>query len=133
MPAELVYQRMLAKDPVEASEQARMFLREKPLLAYYEEVLLEGLKLAAADAERGLLDPERMLLIRNAVADIVDDLSDHIDIPKPAVPTRSRRERLTNAARESPPETARERRGRGEPASRCCAFQASALSTRPWP
>jgi predicted PurR-regulated permease PerM len=44
MPAELVYQRMLAKDPVEASEQARKFLREKPLLAYYEEVLLEGLR-----------------------------------------------------------------------------------------
>jgi len=84
MPAELVYQRMLARDPVEASEQARKFLKEKPLLAYYEDVLLEGLKLAAADAERGLLDLERTLLIRDAVADIVDDLSDHKDIPEPA-------------------------------------------------
>jgi hypothetical protein len=59
-------------------------LREKPLLAYYEDVLLEGLKLAAADAERGLLDPERTLLIRDAVAEIVDDLSDHKDGPEPA-------------------------------------------------
>jgi predicted PurR-regulated permease PerM len=84
MPAELLYQRVLARDPVEASEQARKFLREKPLLAYYEDVLLEGLKLAAADAERGLLDPERTLLIRDAVAEIVDDLSDHQDAPEPA-------------------------------------------------
>jgi predicted PurR-regulated permease PerM len=111
MPAELVYQRMLAKDPIEASEQARMFLREKPLLAYYEEVLLEGLKLAAADAERGLLDPERTLLIRDAVADIVDDLSDHKDIPKPAGEAVA--EALTNVARESPFETARELAGQG--------------------
>jgi predicted PurR-regulated permease PerM len=110
MPAELVYQRMLAKDPIEASEQARMFLREKPLLAYYEEVLLEGLKLAAADAERGLLDPERTLLIRDAVADIVDDLSDHKDIPEPAGEAVA--EAQTNAARESS-ETARELAGQG--------------------
>lgn len=96
MPAELVYQRMLAKDPVEASEQARMFLREKPLLAYYEDVLLEGLKLAAADAERGLLDPERTLLIRDAVAEIVDDLSDHKDSPEPV------REAVTEAGEHTP-------------------------------
>ncbi len=109
MPAELVYQRMLARDPVEASEQARMFLREKPLLAYYEEVLLEGLKLAAADAERGLLDQERMLLIRDAVADIVDDLSDHKDSPKLVADAQAQ----TNAARESVPGTARELTGQG--------------------
>jgi len=95
---------MLAKDPVEASEQARRFLKAKPLLAYYEEVLLEGLKLAAADAERGLLDPERMQLIRDAVADIVDDLSDHKD-PEPAGEAVA--EAPTDAARE-PPETGRE-------------------------
>ncbi|MGA8171546.1 MAG: AI-2E family transporter [Methylocystis sp.] len=111
MPAELVYQRMLARDPVEASEQARLFLREKPLLAYYEEVLLEGLKLAAADAERGLLDPERTLLIRDAVADIVDDLGDHKDIPESA--TEAIAEALTDAVRESPPKTARELAGQG--------------------
>ena len=106
MPEELVYQRMLAKDPVEASEQARLFLRQKPLLAYYEEVLLEGLKLAAADAERGLLDPERTLLIRDAVADIVDDLSDHKDTPESA--REAIAEALNDAVRESAPKAARE-------------------------
>ncbi len=32
-PAELVYQRMLAGDPIEATEQAQKFLKEKPLIS----------------------------------------------------------------------------------------------------
>jgi predicted PurR-regulated permease PerM len=83
-PPELVYQRMLARDPVEAAEQAQKFLKEKPLIAYYDEVLLEGLRLAQADADRGSLDDERKLHIRDAVAEIVDDLGSHSDkIEKP--------------------------------------------------
>jgi predicted PurR-regulated permease PerM len=82
-PPELVYQRMLARDPVEAAEQAEKFLRERPLVAYYEEVLVEALKLAQADADRGLLDDDRMLRVRDAVAEIVDDLSDHKDKSNP--------------------------------------------------
>ena len=78
-PAELIYQRMLARDPVEAAEQARAFLREKPLAAFYDDVFLEGLRLAQTDAERGLLDEERTQGIRDAVAEIVDDLSGHED------------------------------------------------------
>ncbi len=78
-PAELIYQRILARDPVEATEQARVFLKEKPLAAYYDEILLEGLRLAQADSERGLLDEERMQRIRDAVSEIVDDLSVHAD------------------------------------------------------
>jgi hypothetical protein len=72
---------MLARDPVEAAEQARQFLKERPLAAYYDEILLEGLRLAQADSERGLLDAERMQRIREAVAEIMDDLSTHRDTP----------------------------------------------------
>src|ERR1700681_3990915 len=82
-PAELVYQRMLARDPVEAAEQAQKFLKDKTLTAYYDEVLVQGLKLAQADAERGLLNDERMLRIRDAVAEIVDDLGAHEDKVEP--------------------------------------------------
>jgi predicted PurR-regulated permease PerM len=82
-PAELVYQRMLARDAVEAAEQAQTFLKDKPLIAYYDEVLVEGLRLAQADAERGLLNSERMLRIRDAVAEIVDDLGVHEDTVEP--------------------------------------------------
>jgi len=83
--AELVYQRMLAKDPVEASEQAQSFLKDNSLLVYYDEVLLGGLRLAQADAKRGLLDQERTLRIRDAVAEIVDDLAGHEDSPLTSV------------------------------------------------
>src|SRR5208282_2473779 len=78
-PPELVYQRMLARDSVEAADQAEEFLKEKPLLTYYDEVLVEALKLAQTDADRGFLDDERMLRIRDAVAEIVDDLSAYKD------------------------------------------------------
>jgi hypothetical protein len=78
-PAELVYQRLLARDPVEAAEQAEKFLKDKPLIAYYDEVLIEGLRLAQADAERGLLDDGLKLRIRDSVAELVDDLGDHQD------------------------------------------------------
>ncbi len=81
-PAEIVYQRMLAGDPVEATEQAQRFLKERPLIEYYDEVLMRGLKLAQSDAERGSLDQERMQRIRDAVAEIVDDLSPHQDKPE---------------------------------------------------
>jgi AI-2E family transporter len=72
-PEELVYQRLLAGDPTEAADQARRFLKAKPLLYYYQDVLMEGLKLAQADANKGLLDDERTLRIRDTVAVIVDD------------------------------------------------------------
>jgi predicted PurR-regulated permease PerM len=87
-PAELVYQRMLARDPVEAAEQAQKFLRDRPLIAYYDEILIEGLRLAQADAGRGLLNSERMLHVRDAVAEIIDDLGAHEDavVPLPEVP-----------------------------------------------
>jgi predicted PurR-regulated permease PerM len=88
-PAQLIYQRMLARDPVEAAEQARAFLKEKPLVAYYDEILLEGLRLAQADAERGLLDDERMRRIRDAVAEIVDDLAAHTDKKESDIKTDS--------------------------------------------
>jgi AI-2E family transporter len=81
--SELIYQRMLAHDPVEIAEQANSFLKESPVAAYFDEVVLPGLRLAAADAEKGLLDAERLARIRDAVAEIIDDTAaheDHVDI-----------------------------------------------------
>jgi hypothetical protein len=79
-PAELIYQRMLARDPIEAADQARIFLKERPLTAYYDDILLEGLRLAQADAQRGSLDEDQMRRIRDAVAELVDDLATHADV-----------------------------------------------------
>ena len=56
-PPERFYQRMLAGDPAEAVEQAEKFIKERPLVDYYDEVVIEGLRLAQADADRGTLEP----------------------------------------------------------------------------
>jgi predicted PurR-regulated permease PerM len=81
-PAELLYQRLLAADPVEATEQARACLKEHALIDYYDDILLKGLKLAQTDADRGLLKEKSMERIRDGVAEIVDDLAAHEDNAK---------------------------------------------------
>jgi predicted PurR-regulated permease PerM len=83
-PEQQAYQRMLAGDPIEATEQAQEFIEGKPLIEYYETVLMGGLRLAQADAERDSLDHERMQRIRDVVAEIVDDLDAHEDEPEAA-------------------------------------------------
>ena len=80
-PPEIFYQRMLAGDPTEAAEKAEQFLKERSLASYYDEVALKGLQLAQADAERGALDPDRLLKIRDAVNEFASDLSDQDDRP----------------------------------------------------
>ncbi len=78
-PPQLVYQRMLAGDPIEASEQARAFLKDAPLDTYYDTVLLSGLRLAENDNRLGRLDHERLDRIVATVGDITDDLENHED------------------------------------------------------
>jgi len=72
------YQRILADDPDEAARQAEEFLKEKPLDAYYDEVALPGLELAQMDVGRGALEREHQHKIKEAVDELIDDLSDHI-------------------------------------------------------
>jgi len=80
-PPEIFYQRMLAGDPTEAAEKAEEFLKERSLASYYDEVALKGLQLAQADAERGALDQERLVKIRDAVNEFASDLSERDDDP----------------------------------------------------
>ncbi len=51
-PIESFYQRMLAGDPDEVQDQAELLLRTRALSAYYDDIALRGLKLAAEDAAR---------------------------------------------------------------------------------
>jgi predicted PurR-regulated permease PerM len=82
-PPEIFYQRMLASDPTEASEKAEEFLKERSLSSYYDEVALKGLQLAQADVERGALDPERLIKIRDAVSEFANNISEQDDRPPP--------------------------------------------------
>jgi len=82
-PPEIFYQRMLAGDPTEAADKAEEFLKERSLASYYDEVALKGLQLAQADANRGVLSDERLVRIRDAVSELVDNLEDGGERPPP--------------------------------------------------
>jgi hypothetical protein len=73
-PAQTFYQRLLADDPHEAIVQAERLLREMSLIDYYDKVALEGLKLARNDAMRGVLMPEQLQRVNEALVDIVENL-----------------------------------------------------------
>jgi predicted PurR-regulated permease PerM len=90
-PQQAAYQRMLTGDPIEAIEQARAFLKEGTVMAYYEEILIGALRLAQADAEQGRLDDERLENIFKTVSDVVEDLAEHGDgDTAPAAKTKGR-------------------------------------------
>ena len=78
-PVESFYQRILAGDPDEAHDQAEILLKERPLLSYYDEVALQGLRLAVIDAERGALTPAHLERIKVSVQSLIEDLDDHKD------------------------------------------------------
>jgi predicted PurR-regulated permease PerM len=86
-PPELVYQRMLAGDPLEAAEQAHAFLKESSLRGYCDTILLEGLRLAEADRRLGHLDNERLTRIASTVDELLADLEAHHDVGVMDVPT----------------------------------------------
>ncbi len=86
-PPQLLYQRLLAGDPIEAAEQARDYLKGASLEDYYNSILADALALAAADNRLGHLDDERLDRITATVGELVDDLSSHKDAEAIAAPS----------------------------------------------
>jgi predicted PurR-regulated permease PerM len=78
-PEESFYQRMLAGDADEAAQQAEEFLKEGSLMSYYDQIALKGLILAQQDANRGALDRDRRLLLKESVDEVIADLADRGD------------------------------------------------------
>jgi hypothetical protein len=72
---------MLARDPLEAADQAEEQFADQPLEIYYDEVALSGLKLAQADLTRGALNAERSELVRDSVLQLVDHLGNDAGTP----------------------------------------------------
>ena len=79
-PAESFYHRILSGNSDEAFEQAENMLKTKSLSSFYDEVAIEGLRLAAIDAHRGALDLNGLKKIRVAVEGLVADLSQFDDV-----------------------------------------------------
>ncbi|HEV7873363.1 MAG TPA: AI-2E family transporter, partial [Enterovirga sp.] len=92
-PVENFYQRVLAGDPDEAQAHAEQLLRSCSLSAYYDNVALKGLQLAANDALRGVLTPEQVQRIKAAIQELVGDLSGHDD---QSVPTAEGTQKTTD-------------------------------------
>jgi predicted PurR-regulated permease PerM len=85
-PAQSFYQRALAGDANELTDQAENQLKRQSLSAYYDEVVLQGLILAEVDLRRGSLEEKQVLQINDAVRRLVEDLSEYEDSTPPAEP-----------------------------------------------
>lgn len=82
-PVESFYQRVLAGDADEAQDHGELLLRERSLSAYYDEVALKGLQLAANDAARGGLNAAQLDRVRVTIAALVEGLGAHDDLQPP--------------------------------------------------
>lgn len=77
--AETFYQRALAGHPEEAIEQAEDLLETRTLASYYDEVVLGGLRLAAADVDRGALERSALRAVCGTVLEVLDALDSYQD------------------------------------------------------
>lgn len=76
--AEGFYQRMLARDPIEAIEQAKSFVNRRSLAGYCDGIVRPALMLAQKDAERGILDDDKKICVRQTVEALFSDIAhDH--------------------------------------------------------
>lgn len=75
-PMEGFYQRILANDADETQDHAEVFLKDRPLLAYYDEVAIPGLRLAAHDAERGVLTSRQLTAIQRTMPRLLAELGE---------------------------------------------------------
>jgi predicted PurR-regulated permease PerM len=75
-PQETLYQRLLAHDPEEATEQAEDFARQHSLEAFFDEVAIPALALAQADSDRGALSAHRRAIIAEGFATMLDNLAE---------------------------------------------------------
>jgi predicted PurR-regulated permease PerM len=68
------YQRLLAHDEREAASLLDDALKSSPLVAVYDSILIPALTLVERDRQQGDLDDTTLRFIRNATADMVDEL-----------------------------------------------------------
>lgn len=78
-PAQTFYQRVLAGHPEEAIEQAEIHLESMTLAAYYDTVILRGLRLAAADVDRGVVERDALQAMGETTLEVLEALEDHPD------------------------------------------------------
>ncbi|WP_426129346.1 AI-2E family transporter [Pararhizobium sp. PWRC1-1] len=78
-PQEKLYQRLLAGDPSEATDNAEDFLEEGYLIDYYENVGLPALLLGEMDRQRGVMTETQIALVAASMQTLIGNLADMAD------------------------------------------------------
>ncbi|QBM76630.1 AI-2E family transporter [Sphingomonas sp. AAP5] len=76
-PAETFYQRVLAGNVEEAIEQGEACLETMSIAQYFDDVVLGGMRLAAADFDRGAVDRHALISARDAILEVLEALQDY--------------------------------------------------------
>ncbi len=76
-PVESFYQRVLANNIDEALAQAETLLEGETLVDYYDDVIVQGLRLATGDEARGTIDGPKQASMARSMTLLIDDLADH--------------------------------------------------------
>jgi predicted PurR-regulated permease PerM len=69
------YQRMLARDPIEAVEQAKSYMLTHSLTDYCDSVARPALALARKDTERGALEDDTLAIFHKTLASLFADIA----------------------------------------------------------
>ncbi|WP_158808622.1 AI-2E family transporter [Beijerinckia sp. L45] len=75
-PVESFYQRVLAGDASEIADHADRYLKDHTLTEYCDNVALQALLLAQNDVRRGRLEDDRLIVIKETVDELMEDLFD---------------------------------------------------------
>ena len=91
-PQEKLYQRLLAGDPNEATDNAEEFLEDEELITYYEKVGLPALALGETDRQRGVMSEEQLDLVARSTKTLVENLADYAILEEPEKPAEGETE-----------------------------------------
>ncbi len=83
-----LYQRLLAKDPIEAAQLARDYAKEGSLESFLNEAAIPALLLANQDQRRGVLSRETEASIAQTFSEMLDEVWDEDEVITPEKPAR---------------------------------------------
>ena len=84
-PAQVFYQRMLAEDALEATDQSVEYLKTHSLEEYCGDVVIAGLGLAVLDLRAGLLEKPRLPPLAESALEVIDNVFDDDAAPPESV------------------------------------------------
>jgi hypothetical protein len=76
-PAASFYQRLLATDQSGARIIAERFLKDRPLVELYDEVLIPCLSFAEEDRHKGSLDEARIAFLHSTITELIAEFSEY--------------------------------------------------------